>query len=148
LPDFWLPSLDLWAEVKGEFTHDDFLRTVEAVPYLREPADTVTPQLLILGSVPAPGRVPLHSCFATWGDHLLWLGTFFSHWAGQWRLDAINWPAVFPAGRVAAWRNESTEVMRASAVAHGYDDRLLVDPAVDDAYRAARSARFEHGERG
>jgi hypothetical protein len=67
LPDFWLPGLEVWAEVKGQFgweelrtavrATDGFSKTLPNVGLkdLRDPRNTVA-GLLYLGNIPNPER--------------------------------------------------------------------------------------------
>lgn len=67
LPDFWLPGLEIWAEVKGQFGWEELITTVRAVdgfctnlPHitkseLKDPRNTVA-GLLYLGNIPNPER--------------------------------------------------------------------------------------------
>jgi hypothetical protein len=148
LPDFWLPDLHLWVEVKGAASTLDLQLTVDAaVSHYGLPADPygghfddasrVGPRLLLLGPVPRPGGRAAHSLLGFWkGDvHRDWAefepGGYSTH--GAQDLIGSDGPDYFPA------------------------DPNLVNPAyfggqpspfVSEAYAAARSARFEHGECG
>jgi hypothetical protein len=66
LPDFRLESgaligqSDLWVEVKGRFSHRDFIRTIRAaieLPSLMSSPVVLQPKLLILGNIPRPPSV-------------------------------------------------------------------------------------------
>lgn len=145
LPDFWLPELQLHVEVKGVFSHADFMKTMLAVPGLSEPVGgQIHPKLLILGPVPRPGLPWVHVRVDTLDGMLLWQQTFFSgpHWCPQTIRQAVVLRSLDGA------TEERTEFFRDAAVEPAYDQRLTVDPQVDAAYRAARSARFEFGESG
>jgi hypothetical protein len=67
LPDFWLPGLEVWAEVKGKFWWEELRTTVRAIDgfsrglpstnlsSLKDPRNTVA-GLLYLGNIPNPDR--------------------------------------------------------------------------------------------
>lgn len=67
LPDFWLPGLEVWAEVKGQFGWEELRTTARAVDGfssalpnitksgLKDPRNTVA-GLLYLGNIPNPER--------------------------------------------------------------------------------------------
>lgn len=67
LPDFWLPGLEVWAEVKGQFGWEELRTTARAVDgfsrdlpnvtksELKDPRNTVA-GLLYLGNIPNPDR--------------------------------------------------------------------------------------------
>lgn len=147
LPDFWLPDMGIWAEVKGVFTHQDFIKLMDAVPHLLEPVgQQIQPRLLILGPVPRPGSAWVHTRVDVFRDTLLWQQVFFA--GPHWHTKPIHQASAIPFGAFNRAEEELTDWFRTSALDPGYDPRLTVDPAVDDAYRAARSARFEFGESG
>jgi hypothetical protein len=146
LPDFWLPEMRIWAEVKGRFSHADFVRTMGAAREMREPVDgQITPQLLLLGSIPRPGHAWLHVEVQFLRDMLLWQHVFFARFAGTWLPKPFGTTVVFRSGAFSKATEELTELFRREALEPAVDARLLADPDVDEAYRAARSARFEFG---
>ncbi|MEO3869386.1 hypothetical protein ABGB18_11190 [Nonomuraea sp. B12E4] len=144
LPDFLLPDCGTWVEVKG--SEEDLDQTLMRDAALELPDRNTTgehqPRLLLLGPVPEP------SDNGDWG----WLGLapeevgpgeteVFGDW---WGLGA------FRATRRLARLTETS-----SATPDQYEEGAWLTPAhdatvrgVSDAYRAARSARFEHGESG
>lgn len=149
LPDFWLPGLGHWVEVKGRFTPADLKRTAEALWDMRTPVDKqVTPQLLILGPVPRPGCAWLHVRFDLAAGVLLWQQVFFAE-SGGYRTRALHQPIVFERNDFAKATNDSAvEQFCRGLVEVSYDERLTVDPDVDRAYSTARAARFEFGASG
>lgn len=63
LPDFWLPELKIWAEVKGVFGDDELLTTVRAIdgfsmglPNIHDYDKNNPSGILYLGDIPNPGR--------------------------------------------------------------------------------------------
>lgn len=167
LPDFFLPSERLWVEVKGSEGQLDIPLLVDAViPHTGLPADPyggtlqhpsqAGPRLLVLGSVQQPGRIddretkqhlgygiPTHTVLHFWkGDITQGVVTFDEGGLTVHPDDGligndspqINWDTYrsrwgnFTGGGVCLTETYSKEVI--------------------EAYRAARSARFEHGEKG
>lgn len=140
LPDFWLPNHGLWAEVKGHLTHDELRDLLNAAASLSSNDgggchDAGGNDLILLGPIPRPSpwgtlpiRLHLHKgdLIATPWDG----GDRFPIWCG----DGIT---------VA---RDSGEVFPDRDLTHGFPG--TVSPAVQSAYTAARSARFEHGQNG
>ncbi|MCG5464294.1 hypothetical protein MED01_002460 [Micromonospora sp. MED01] len=148
LPDFWLPSLDLHAEVKGDEAAflADGPRYAEAIQTGSLPGRG----LLILGPVPDGNRTnPLHFLLKNeQGDD----GTVELH-ADLMSFDskdADGRPVVFctdlvsrKPGRLPALSGYG----RSGATYTGGAPYMLTSQ-VASAYTSARSARFEHGESG
>ena len=143
LPDFLLPEWDLFVEVKGELGHADYMKIMAAVPALKAPPDKQTcPTLLILGPVPRPGAVWLHIRLDLIMGAIKVQQAFF---------EANGWARAYDDGGVIKGLRgdlgpEETEWARRLWLDPRPDGRLIVDPLVDEAYRAARSARFEFGQ--
>lgn len=138
LPDFRLPECGTWIEVKGAEAALDKELMYDAATQLPQHRDGGEhgPALLVLGPIPEPGTP------ARGGGHYDW-------------------------GWVAPMRGEDTQPRYGFGVYHknnrpwyldnasnASSDRWLT-PVLDsseiiegDAYRAARSARFEHGQSG
>lgn len=149
LPDFWLPGMSLWVEVKGRFTHRDLVRTLGAVFDLRDPSDNqIMPQLLILGPVPRPGWTWNHVRLDVLGEMLLWQQVYF-HDYGGWYTKPNGQAMVMPKYAIdRPITEDATAWLCNAATEAAIEDRLTVAPEVDAAYEAARSARFEFGESG
>lgn len=158
LPDFWLHDTATWIEVKGQITPADLQKLTNAVPDLSERRDgQIDHRLAILGPVPAPGIAWLHTLLSTLQRRresaplLLWSSSFWSPFGDTYGLITIDRPLIFDAG--ANFEDEADSffcdlMLDPGNPATRLAYRLAVDPAVDDAYRAARSARFEFGESG
>lgn len=144
LPDFLLTECGTWVEVKG--SEDDLdrglmaaaARHLPAMPHIGERG----PRLLILGALPE------HATAGDWG----WIGlTPWSHPdEGEGIEDHHYGFGSFHKNR-RPWVLYNTSA--ATAFAAGGPDtewlqpvRDLSEPGAPDAYLAARSARFEHGE--
>ena len=138
LPDFLLTECGTWVEVKGSESDldKDLLRAagqqLPQMPYRWEPG----PRLMVLGPIPEPideGDWGWRSFGANHsgadGSHGFPHGfaSYFKH-ARPWAL----WNPVFTDH--TAWLLPS------------FDDSM--GNAIPEAYRAAKSARFEHGESG
>ena len=155
LPDFWLPASHTWVEVKGDPNglRAEFARMCAVLgPKTSLPgfADG-TSRLLLLGDVPdATDRTILHPCLVRRDGIVLqrtW-GYFAPQKSGGAVLLADKQPSwlYFLFGKQAfmdpeagpeseAWTVESWALRTEG----GFRD-------IQDAYRAARQARFEHGE--
>lgn len=142
LPDFYLPDCGTWVEVKGSSQDLDADLLEQAslqLPHLPHRGEC-GPRLMILGPIPEP-------------DHEVdfgWLGLGPEEEGGSgWR-----W------GFGSYHKNLRPWVLVDASPLYGTDDPLqelfvpwsdphdLGRPEVTEAYRAARSARFERGEKG
>lgn len=141
LPDFWLPDYNLWAEVKGQLDlHLDLARFLSAAAHISctsyggcgDGGD-----ILLLGPIPRPRRssyLPSHLHMHK-GDLLL------TGWAfGRWDTDPHGQNVSTFAG------DDSGNIYSGPEIVAG--QHAEIDQRIADAYAAARSARFEHGERG
>lgn len=158
LPDFWLPGLKLWVEVKGVIDQPTLDHLLEATdPANGLPAtpagerwfeSQATGRILVLGQIPRLGDCG-------------WVHTRldFDHGDPCWR--AATFTPWFEPGMTVCAVGEgepfvgpgSAPIFRADALGSQFVNGthagfLQVDGHVDTAYRAARMARFEHGESG
>lgn len=141
LPDFWLPKLEVFVEVKGSLTEPDYLRLLDAAGYLSSPVggcnDGGGHDLVVLGPVSdprsprTPFRLHLHK-----GDLVM----------APWTLTRTSCPAGALIADDSGWLRGDPEVV--GRVLLKGDPHLLRDAKYCAALTAARSARFEHGERG
>lgn len=135
LPDFWLPTLGLWVEVKGQFRPGEWNQLVSAVeaglPYTPGTDDpTFRPRVLLLGEV--PGVDHAHHWLLTKSpsqDEVMFQACVL-------RVDFFfvfgpTWPA-----KEAADPNQLLL------------ETVFGSERLGSAYDAARSARFEFGESG
>jgi hypothetical protein len=151
LPDFWLPELGLYAEVKAALTEPELLRLLDAAASLSTNGgggchDNDGHDMLILGDIPVPDAE--QGGAGPWVLHMHKGTLVASSWA-----DGVDTPHGVPlAGDYGgdAWdgiRYESDMSWRDAVT-------LLLAGAPGTpgewapAYRAARSARFEHGQHG
>lgn len=148
LPDFLLPECGTWIEVKGseaELDHELMLAAACELPEVHGSGEE-GPRLLILGPIPDPpdngdlgwvGFIPMVGSFDGPSDEVFPVDQWWGF--GNYGKNRRPW--------VLANTSSATPV--------GYDGPWLA-PAVDyyeepdarAAYEAARSARFEHGEKG
>lgn len=153
LPDFWLPKLQLWVEVKGAATQIDWIKlhaatAADGLPLVYGREETplsvlgksdisrmpMLDRILLLGEVPQPtdcGWEHVVTSLSSRGPSFH--GAFF--WTSEFlrQLDAdLPWPSGVDERLFAGFRS--------TAVRLAYK--------VEKAYNAARKARFEHGERG
>lgn len=165
LPDFWLPDMQLWVEVKGNMTHTDLKtliwaasrgglpKTVDGDRFTQRDEYWYAPRLLILGDIPAPDDAGYtHTRLDILGDLVLRTDARFDITLKDLDRpgDGIKYITAatgepFQMSHFAVL-NESTEEARRELTGGHRDPSLRPMPAVTAAYRAARSARFEHGE--
>lgn len=137
LPDFYLPDLDVWVEVKGIMTGKDqhkidrFRKALEMPIYL-----------IVLGSIPPETDDVLDWVYKTYtGAECFEIGA-----KDAWDFPYL--PCVCPVCGKSGFEfdGRGARVCRHDSLndkGYSYDDpRILI------AYRKARSARFEHGENG
>lgn len=146
LPDFRLPGLNLWVEVKGskEQFDKDARRIAWMVDFGHLPGVSDGGGLLILGSIPDTSNLV--------GGKRWVMHPVLRHEKGV----VLDFYGFGPQGKGLFWY-DSTEVTSAPDLPDfDYLNTWLLKPpdgegqhiSAFDAYRAARSARFEHGERG
>lgn len=169
LPDFWLPEWDVWAEVKGSLSEDETFRLLNIAAYLSNPEggcarrDRADParitgpghDLVVLGPVPRldirpvrlPVRLHMHKGDLTASD---WLtgkvddrdDVVLARDTGGSLSDILVMEPPFDAKpRRAA---DLIDLLLHGVPAY----RSRLNPKQRAAFTAARSARFEHGERG
>jgi hypothetical protein len=169
LPDFWLPGLSVWVEVKGDMSGLDMSLLDDAVSH---PGGLPTADpfgelgILVLGPIPEPGVAALHwllsrTVYAPCRSLEAFCACNDLHFSQQMFISLTDEMLNFP--RVRASVGELAEAPGAALFQIGrtllrpiWDDivaprefrHMREDPAVDRAYSAARSARFEHGESG
>lgn len=161
LPDFWLPAARAWAEVKGdpEGLRNDFDR-MSAILGPKSPLPGFIEGkavLVVLGDVPEAraGRVILHPVLHRehQGELHRVFGSFVSYVGGQ--PADLCWDQA-PHSLLTAILGMSDKIggepTSPRSAAWNVDARCLdfgrECAGVSDAYRAARAARFEHGESG
>lgn len=132
LPDFLLTDCGTWIEVKGsehELDRELMLAAGNQLPLMPYCGDMPGPRLMILGDIPEPVED------GDWGWTTLGAGEYEGHAHGFSNF-----------GREARpWVHFSGETVRTGWLDPVYTGEV---PASPHAYRAARSARFEHGESG
>lgn len=159
LPDFWLPDLELFCEVKGSLSESELLRLVNAVAAMGrncQQADGSNRDFLILGPIPThadlvPWRTHMHKgtlMLSPWlgegagpGGHLCSGGSNFVYDVGG------VWGDISEIADYSEWKDPALAAK--SLLAGGLAlSKYSKKSSFSAAYRAARSARFEHGESG
>ena len=145
LPDFWVPQLLSWVEVKGVLDAGEMQRLVKASIHLPRGGPTeeevarrpMRGKLLILGEVPEPTRPWVFMQLGidsldepTWRWGCLGVAGVFPY---------LDWNYVDPSDfkSMAAW----------AIVGRPASLQRPIDRVVNACF-AARSARFEHGQKG
>ena len=157
LPDFFLPNrygTGVFVEVKGDKQalikeqrkYTDLLDFGSVLPHFEDSGNTgshePTRGLLLLGDIP----------------HAMQTKTFFHPIVQHHKGLVRNWAFFTPAGALVARPNELSTLLNLDPDWNMSGDDWLIEtrelttpqyyPKTYDAYAAARSARFEHGERG
>lgn len=161
LPDFRIEAgalcgtKDVWVEVKGELTHDAFIKLVRAACELpRERALPSWPQILLLGDIPELGEPSVQTRIDARPNNefalqrVRWRGYTPRPGDRGYTTEPIGDPDVFPLSDLEQWTEQATEGIRHWAGSALLDYSLRLDRSIDAAHRAARSARFEHGQSG
>lgn len=143
LPDFWLPEFNLYAEVKGSLTDHELARTLTLTAALSAPAGGCGSghDSLILGPIPEADRRSAYPYLLHThkGDVIatpFWAVQYSPHFTADYRRHDGPTIASDVGGDI---RITGPELLA------GYSDK--VGDRWANGYRAARSARFEHGER-
>lgn len=157
LPDFWLPGCEVFVEVKGD---PDGLRKDHArmcaVLGPRSPLPGFADGkhgLLVLGDIPEPrsGAVILHPCLSRFDGILARTFAFFVPLKdGKVQLLVDRHQSFMSLlFRKYAWGDPMES---ADSIAWSPEPWVMECPGgfpqLDNAYRAARQARFEHGAQG
>lgn len=161
LPDFWLPREKVWVEVKGAEEQLDVAALAKAayskhgLPATGRTEEGFAVRMLVLGKfdyMPSPVRVAGEWSGFAWPAHtvLTQRGGNLHQGRGYFAADGLH---VMPHGGVVAtarrgvrWDVRGTDW--GNLVGGGATLACDCDATVISAYRAARSARFEHGEKG
>lgn len=158
LPDFWLPEHHCWAEVKGVLDQPTMDLLIAATrPEGGLPADPAGRQW---AAGDAPGRILLLGQVPDVGG---WVHSRLDYRDGKVHLSTVMFNGVYCPNKQAEtaqvllirepiqqgslfWPSRDAAFRRC---VNGHNDVVLRnDEIVRDAYRAARSARFEYGESG
>jgi hypothetical protein len=158
LPDFWLPDLGCWAEVKGVVDQSTLdLLVAAANPHGGLPADPTgrawarsdgPARMLLLGQIPAPTGGWVHTRFDfREGEVHLSTVAFQSVMSVEVSRPMVSRPVLIgePAPPSAGWVSSPERRSLLAGRDHGM---LKRDGFVHEAYMAARSARFEYGDSG
>lgn len=159
LPDFRLEraaggrDLDLWCEVKGRLDHRGTTRLIRAALELeRRVRSGPSPQILVLGEVPPPGQPWTHVRIDTLPGAFALQSVHFGWWPHHdhpgWATRPVGEAVWGDAGWLDVWTENESFAFTDLLTGPTWDPYLTLDPAVDNAFRAARSARFEFGQSG
>ncbi len=157
LPDFYLLGLGTWVEVKGDMAALDLDMIAAAVDPLHglpraNPYNEIS--VLLLGPLPQPDAAHLHWVAARSGYCEKFCACQDVHYS-----QVMFWPMELPdtlqAQAIELGMGAELHQCGRSVLTPPYKDLLKARPDVRqrphgkvlDAYRAARSARFEHGEK-
>lgn len=152
LPDFWLPGLGLWVEVKGSLTHDEAVRLLDAAASLSSNDgggchDSGGYDMLVLGPIPPEGRGALPCRLHMHKGDLIavpWYGEPDGCTGGGWSERNAHLATDVGGDILSSGKCSPAGVI--NILLDGLGDAL--PPRMARAYTAARKARFEHGERG
>lgn len=155
LPDFWLPDAQLWVEVKGALEQRDLETLIWSASAAGLPAvgpSSTNPcrpadvwpwrgRILLLGDIPdAADRAVAHRRLDSIGDLVVAQMVIIRPGPALVSVFAPEPVNQFVAGEQATGD-------RLKRLMTGYELPFVeAHPRVAKAYRAARSARFEHGE--
>lgn len=173
LPDFLLPECGTWIEVKGYEAGLDLDLLGDAEPQLPRHHDggELGPSLLVLGPIPRPGRSAWRGWEYDWGwpavTSALTADDFASiadkgwptDWGAprNWALNQSYWGFGEYHKNRRPWYldNATNDAYHHDPVTYALPADRWLTPVADTseviaagAYTAARSARFEHGDRG
>lgn len=155
LPDFWLPTEEVWVEVKGKPTaRDARIAFYAGDPQVGLPGRSQGPRLLMLGNIPH-----VEVGWLCWQHMLTYcpeaekhtpVGLYTSSFSFASEAAAIEWDGLFGIQVLPEYvEKHAPSVWNFEAFVHadawpwpGLDEKTV------KAYRAARSARFEHGQSG
>lgn len=152
LPDFYLPSFGLWAEVKGQFDDQELLKFLNAAAYLSSPGGGCREghDMIVLGNIPdpyetggprLPGRLHMHK-----GDLIE------TPWRGEPNAmcpQSINrqWNELCDDSGRPNWSRYPFKSV--NSLLRGWPMQSWIvggRPKYAKALLEARRARFEHGE--
>lgn len=152
LPDFRLPELDTWVEVKGS-TAALTPETQEQLSAMVDYKGPVSNGLLLLGPVPDATNAALVTHQQLYHDKGVYIRNMIFTWDSK--LEFQNLPHLLPSDFVGSshpFLPEETSVEAAvfhiTATHEGRTWPLVLPDKILAAYRAARQARFEYGESG
>lgn len=159
LPDFWLPEHNVWVEVKGKATLGDIqLLAAAANPVTGLPFFDDGPRIIMLGNIPKVEHGwTVSQCVLSWefdprDQEYGTITQYFEFTPGQLFGGAMC--EVWSDPPMGIWHNERTLRVDATSIWH-FDSRphdisdmpahwgMALQPVVVEAYKAARSAKFE-----
>lgn len=130
LPDFWLPDLGLWGEVKGRWSAHEHIKAINGAAALSDAGSDV---LLLADTFRQPRG----------GSRRPWL---LRMEGGE--LVAYPWPPVDGVRELIASDRDPEALSNSIDLLRGYVGDEPLDPTFLAAMKAAQKSRFEFGERG
>lgn len=130
LPDFWLPELDMWVEVKGQKPTDlefELMRTI---------TKSMSCSGIIVENMPSP------KYWNGWDESQGYYYEFGEGWYYGYSFTACD-----ECGIVSVGYEGRICVCECNWRTMNHDEMSLDKKRMSNAYRKARSARFEHGEK-
>jgi len=156
LPDFWLPTLKMWFEVKGELTLVEQELPEDSGLFLRQHEKLYScPELDLMRRFRSSQPWPVALSAGQPGDHRIW----FFGWdmsyssAGEYEDNNAFWciangKPTLNVNIMSPGREIYSDCLYGDVLKHFTDARdhgYTLGP-IDNALRLARGARFEHGE--
>ena len=142
LPDFWLPDLNMWAEVKGDWTTDECDRFLNAAAELSAPAGGCGEY-----SVAILGPIPARTQWQPWVLHMHKGDLNISPWPGGCYHDTTYTIARDVGGNAYGEVGTSIEEIATLLLGGWHNDPIAAsDIPWQRALLAGRRARFEFGQ--
>jgi hypothetical protein len=164
LPDFWLPTLGVYAEVKATLTEPECVRLLDIAASLSSSDgggchDSGGHDLIVLGPVPrrstVPARLHMHKGCLLAARFNFGVGRFIDPCRGEHLACDLGGDGIFEQYDLVRhdhqWHPSSEFLENAKHLGQFLLNGMSayeLDGLVAPAHRAARSARFEHGEQG
>ncbi|SFK92117.1 hypothetical protein SAMN05216275_14138 [Streptosporangium canum] len=154
LPDFWLPDFNMWGEVKGHLSEEALTRLLNVAASLSGNNgggchDNGGNDLVVFGNIPShsengghvPTRLHMHKGDLQWSP---WMtdgdGAFCSPYGKRIAAD-VGGDDIYEEARYGL----TPEVITQTLLRGTWSNSVPVE--MRNALQAARSARFEHGEK-
>lgn len=148
LPDFWLPELEIWYEVKGKLDWEEKKGQYVDWTYY------ISKELVLAEKFKDAQEWPVACSVGQVGDETV----YFYAWdladssAGSYSWDDAKWCYIGDGATLDVGtdgrRTIVSDNLAGEALSHFDFTADTYEPEIQRAYQAARSARFEHGESG
>lgn len=157
LPDFWLPTLKMWFEVKGELTLAEQVLPEDSGLFLRQHEKLYScPELDLMRRFRSSQPWPVALSAGQPVDHRIWFFGWDMSYSSAGEYEDRNAVWCYSNGQVTLKVNITShdreiysDCLYGDVLKHFTDarDHGYVLGPVDNALRLARQARFEHGEK-